>query len=232
MQHVLTVSESSARDIAHDFGVDPRAHRGHPARGRAEVFQHHQDPRVPGRIVAMASADTPMKGIAHAARGLREAAHRARRRAAADQPAEAGRPHRAAHRAPRDQGQRPLRARPQRHRARRLVGSAEIACVPSLYEGFSLPTVEAMACGTPLVVSRAGAIPEVVGTDGLCADLVTPGDVGELFRGPRRPARRPGASYPHGRGRPPARPGAVQLAAVAAATAEAYARGGAAPSRR
>jgi len=37
-----------------------------------------------------------------------------------------------------------------------------------------------MACGTPLVVSRAGAIPEVVGPDGLCADLVTPGDVGEL----------------------------------------------------
>jgi glycosyltransferase involved in cell wall biosynthesis len=61
-----------------------------------------------------------------------------------------------------------------------VVGSAEIACVPSLYEGFSLPTVEAMACGTPLVVSRAGAIPEVVGEDGLCADLVTPGDVGEL----------------------------------------------------
>ena len=37
-----------------------------------------------------------------------------------------------------------------------------------------------MACATPLVVSRAGAIPEVVGPDGLCADLVTPGDVGEL----------------------------------------------------
>ena len=61
-----------------------------------------------------------------------------------------------------------------------VVGSAEIACVPSLYEGFSLPTVEAMACETPLVVSRAGAIPEVVGEDGQCAVLVTPGDVGEL----------------------------------------------------
>ena len=37
-----------------------------------------------------------------------------------------------------------------------------------------------MATATPLVVSRAGAIPEVVGPDGLCADQVTPGDVGEL----------------------------------------------------
>ena len=44
-----------------------------------------------------------------------------------------------------------------------------------------------MACATPLVVSRAGAIPEVVGPDGECADLVEPGDVGELA------ARRSGA---------------------------------------
>src|SRR3546814_16578596 len=41
-------------------------------------------------------------------------------------------------------------------------------------------SAELMACETPLVVSRAGAIPEVVGPDGLCSDLVTPGDVGEL----------------------------------------------------
>jgi glycosyltransferase involved in cell wall biosynthesis len=67
-----------------------------------------------------------------------------------------------------------------------LVGSAEVACVPSLYEGFSLPTVEAMACATPLVVSRAGAIPEVVGPDGLCADVVAPGNVEELTDALRR----------------------------------------------
>jgi glycosyltransferase involved in cell wall biosynthesis len=61
-----------------------------------------------------------------------------------------------------------------------VMGSAEVACVPSLYEGFSLPTAELMACETPLVVSRAGAIPEVVGPDGECADMVAPGDVTEL----------------------------------------------------
>jgi glycosyltransferase involved in cell wall biosynthesis len=52
--------------------------------------------------------------------------------------------------------------------------------VPSLYEGFSLPTAELMACATPLVVSDAGAIPEVVGPDGLCADIVPPGNVDAL----------------------------------------------------
>ena len=83
-----------------------------------------------------------------------------------------------------------------------VMGSAEVACVPSLYEGFSLPTAELMACATPLVVSRAGAIPEVVGPDGECADLVTPGDVGELEQAHRGAARRPRAAYDDGRGRP------------------------------
>jgi glycosyltransferase involved in cell wall biosynthesis len=47
-----------------------------------------------------------------------------------------------------------------------------VAVVRSLYEGFSLPAVEAMACATPLVTARAGALPEVVGNDGL--DLRSP----------------------------------------------------------
>ncbi|MDT5253009.1 MAG: hypothetical protein QOH07_1960, partial [Mycobacterium sp.] len=64
----------------------------------------------------------------------------------------------------------------------RLFASAEIACIPSLYEGFSLPAVEAMASGTPIVASRAGALPEVLGPDGGCARLVRPGDAAELIR--------------------------------------------------
>ena len=51
-----------------------------------------------------------------------------------------------------------------------LFASAEVACIPSLYEGFSLPAVEAMSSGTPIVASRVGALPEVLGTDGACAE--------------------------------------------------------------
>jgi glycosyltransferase involved in cell wall biosynthesis len=61
-----------------------------------------------------------------------------------------------------------------------LFASAEVAVVPSLYEGFSIPAVEAMACATPLIATSGGALPEVVGTDGKTAVLVAPGDPAEL----------------------------------------------------
>ena len=47
-----------------------------------------------------------------------------------------------------------------------LYAQAEMAVVPSLYEGFSLPAIEAMCTGTPLVATDGGALPEVTGADG------------------------------------------------------------------
>ena len=61
-----------------------------------------------------------------------------------------------------------------------LYNEATIVVVPSLYEGFSLPAIEAMACGAPLVTTTGGALPEVVGPDGKAALTVPPNDPGAL----------------------------------------------------
>lgn len=52
-----------------------------------------------------------------------------------------------------------------------LMSAASLFILPSAYEGFGLPALEAMACGTPVVVSDGGALPEVVGKAG----IVVPG---------------------------------------------------------
>lgn len=53
---------------------------------------------------------------------------------------------------------------------RMLYSGAEVFVFPSLYEGFGLPVAEAMACGTPVVCSRASSLQEVVGGAGILCD--------------------------------------------------------------
>lgn len=178
-RRVLTPSYTSKRDIVADFGVDP---------DRIEVVQLGVDdvfvpptaPRVPGRLLAMASADAPMKGIST----LLEAFAKLRvdrdvELCLVTRPVPGGRTERLVEELGIAEHVRFVHGLTDLELVE-LMGSAEVACVPSLYEGFSLPTAELMACATPLVASRAGAIPEVVGEDGECAILVEPGDVGQL----------------------------------------------------
>ena len=59
----------------------------------------------------------------------------------------------------------------------RLYRTATLLAVPSTYEGFGLPAAEAMSCGSPVVSTTAGALPEVVGDAGI---LVPPADPAAL----------------------------------------------------
>lgn len=176
---ILTVSESSEKDIVKDFGVPADRIQVIPL-GVDESFVPPTKPRVPGRLVAMASADAPIKGIST----LLEAFAKLRTERDLElvlvtKPTEGGPTERLIDQLGIEEHVTFVNGISDAELVD-VMGSAEIACVPSLYEGFSLPTAELMACETPLVVSRAGAIPEVVGPDGLCAIQVTPGDVGEL----------------------------------------------------
>jgi glycosyltransferase involved in cell wall biosynthesis len=60
-------------------------------------------------------------------------------------------------------------------RLRELYSTSAAVVLPSLYEGFGLPAAEAMACGTPVVATLAGALPEVVGREG-AGRLIPPRD--------------------------------------------------------
>jgi glycosyltransferase involved in cell wall biosynthesis len=75
----------------------------------------------------------------------------------------------------------------------RLYSSAQVAVLPSLYEGFGFPAAEAMACELPVVATTAGALPEVLGPNGETGLLVPPRDpraladaIDQLLRDPRR----------------------------------------------
>lgn len=180
LKHILTVSQSSAIDIVRDFGVDPQRIDVIPLGVQPEVFTEYAGERTPGQIVAMASADSPLKGIATLLESL------AKLRTERDvtltlvtKPMPGG----VTEKLVDTLGIGDIVSFVNGLSVEDLaatMGSAEIVCVPSLYEGFSLPTLEAMACGTPLVVSNGGAIPEVVGEPGLCADIVPAGDAEAL----------------------------------------------------
>ena len=178
---LITVSASAKGDICRDFKVPADRVRVIPLGVDARLFRPRQAARVPGRIIAVASADSALKGTAtllHAVAKL-----------VTDRDVHliiVGRPTPATERLA---AQLSLADRvtfthgldDQTFSA--LLASAEIAVVPSLYEGFSLPAIEHMASGTPLVASRFGALPEVTGD---AAALVTPADSEELAGALRR----------------------------------------------
>jgi glycosyltransferase involved in cell wall biosynthesis len=177
---IVTVSTNSGQDIARDFGVDPSVMRVVPIGVDTDTFRPPKAPRVPGRIVAVSSSDSPIKGV----KVLLEAV--AKLRTGHDvELVVVGKPN------PDGPVARAVKDLNLADTVRfvsglsndavaELLGSAEVAVVPSLYEGFSIPAVEAMACATPLIATRGGALPEVVGSDGKTAVLVEPGDPAEL----------------------------------------------------
>jgi glycosyltransferase involved in cell wall biosynthesis len=182
LPRLITVSESSRRDIVTQMNVDPNRLHVVPVGANPAVFRPQPDVRrVPGRIMTTASADVPMKGLAP----LLEALAKVRTERHDAHLVVIGKP----------KGRSNIPALINRlglggavtfengvttDRIVELYAEAELAAVPSLYEGFSLPAVEAMACGVPIVSTTGGALPEVVGRDGESALLVPPGDASAL----------------------------------------------------
>ena len=164
MPRIVVVSENSISDIHTDMGVSLDRMRLVPVgrRCRAVPAAAERFARVPGRLITTASADVALKGLGY----LIEAVAKLRTERDVSLTI-IGRP-------------KPGKSMDliEAHglgdcvtfvsgvpdeRIVELYAEAELAVVPSLYEGFSLPAIEAMATGTALVATDGGALPEVTG---------------------------------------------------------------------
>jgi len=160
---LLTVSQSSSGDIVRDFAVEPSRLTVVPVGVEHEVFVPPTVPRVRGRIVATASADVALKGVVP----LLEAVAKLRTERDVEllvvgSVKKGGAVARTVVRLGLEDAVRFVHGLTEQQLVE-VFGSAHVGVVPSLYEGFSLPAVEMMSCATPLVVTSAGALPEVVG---------------------------------------------------------------------
>ncbi|MCU1358050.1 MAG: putative glycosyltransferase [Acidimicrobiales bacterium] len=182
LKRVITVSENSFKDIHADHKVDTDRMHIVPVGVDPELFLPVKGiTRTPGMLITTASADVAMKGL----RYLLEAVAKLRTERPEVTLTVIGRP---------KEGGESARTIDELgladavtfvsgvtdQRIVELYSEAEAAVVPSLYEGFSLPAIEAMSCAVPLVATTGGAIPEVVGKDGETAFSVPPGDSGAL----------------------------------------------------
>jgi glycosyltransferase involved in cell wall biosynthesis len=182
LSEVITVSSSSAAQISEHYGVSPDRISTIPI--GTDVRRFSPDPAVPkvsGRIVTTASADSPLKGLGVLIEAFAKvrAEHDHAELTVIGKPKPGGAVEQAIERYGLGGCVRFVCELSEQDLVHELR-VAEIACVPSLYEGFSLPAVEAMAVGLPLVSTTGGAIPEVAGVHGQTTLAVPPGDAEAL----------------------------------------------------
>jgi glycosyltransferase involved in cell wall biosynthesis len=183
MPRVVVVSENSIQDIHTDMGVELDRMRLVPVGVDPDLFRPVPGvQRIPGRLITTASADVALKGQAY----LIEAMAKLRADGHDISLTVIGRPKPGKSLDLIEQfGLMPhiqFVTGVSDERIVELYSEAELAVVPSLYEGFSLPAIEAMCSGTPLVATDGGALPEVTGEDGETVFRCRKGDAGDLAR--------------------------------------------------
>lgn len=186
LPRIVVVSENSIKDIHDDMGVSYDRMRLVPVGVDPDLFRPLPSvTRIPGRLITTASADVALKGLSY----LLEAV--AKLRTERDVTLTIiGKP-------------KPGKSMDlieklgllphiqfvsgvSDERIVELYSEAELAVVPSLYEGFSLPAIEAMCTGICLVATDGGALPEVTGVDGDTVLSCVAGDAEALAAAIRR----------------------------------------------
>lgn len=188
LTRIITVSQNSYDDICRTHGVSPERLHIVPVGVDPDLFTPSPEVRRnPRQIISTASADVAMKGQRYLLEALAKLRTeypdlkliligRLKEGSAAQQTID----------------ELDLRDAVEfvsgvtDERIVELYNESAAAVVPSLYEGFSLPAIEAMSAATPLVATTGGAIPEVTGRDGDTCIAVEPGNSDALAAGIRR----------------------------------------------
>jgi glycosyltransferase involved in cell wall biosynthesis len=166
MPRIVVVSQNSIDDIHTDMGVSIDRMRLVPVGVDPDLFKPLDHvTRRPGRLITTASADVALKGLSyllHAMAKLRTERNVTLTIIGKPRPGHSMDLIDSYGLAPHIE----FVSGVSDERIVELYAEAEMAVVPSLYEGFSLPAIEAMCTGTPLVATDGGALPEVTGADG------------------------------------------------------------------
>lgn len=186
MPRVVVVSENSINDIHDDMKVSMDRMRLVPVGVDPDLFTPKPHiVRKPGHLITTASADVALKGLSYLLEAL------AKIRTERDV-------HLTIIGKPREGASMDLIrslglldcisfvSGVSDERIVEMYAESELAVVPSLYEGFSLPAIEAMSTGICLVATTGGALPEVTGTDGDTVLSCPPGDSDALAAAIRR----------------------------------------------
>ncbi len=175
---IISPSECARAHVAEEFGVDRTRIKAIPLGIDRSFFKPNPAvKRRPNRVVTTASADTPLKGL----RFLVEAysklldTHPDLELVVIGRPRKGGTSKQIRELGLADKVQ--FKSGLSREQLAREFQTATMLVSPSLYEGFGLPAAEAMSCGTPVIVTDGGALPEVAGNAGV---VVAKGDAGAL----------------------------------------------------
>jgi glycosyltransferase involved in cell wall biosynthesis len=181
LQHIITVSEQSKQDIQQAFACDMEKITVIGCGVDTELFRPQENiERVAYRLITTASSDQPLKGLSILLNAIVNIQSDfpelkliviGRLKEDGDTEKELEKLQL--------QNVVEFKSGISTEELVQEYAKSSVAIVPSLYEGFGLPAAEALACGTPLISSDGGALPEVVGD---AAYLVKAGDVNELSK--------------------------------------------------